>query len=985
MDTTTDWSPLQFTITLPEVVGREDVLTLIMTAIPPQELKVFYLWGHGGIGKTRLEQEVLERARKNAEDAIIFSEPIDLYHYPTHSIEGLMRAVRAVLPPQARSRYFADYDDDLSRAFHAQQQGNTERAAYWQQKARTDFGQGFRALCKAHPVVMAFDTLEVLGRIDPEHKVLGWLCELLRSAVGRVTVLVAGRPCATVEAFLRQQLGDSLVSVEVGALSEKAVSDYLDVLARQLEQQGQTRLSSRLKNLNSEDRKRIHLLTAGRPILIALLNDLFLSAGDLPEVFCVPLDTLKALPPEQLEEQQKKARDAILERLWQLREPWRSTLLALAITRKGMTPALLSALQEIDAQEAEERLERLTHLTLIKRRPFESELRVYLHDELYAMLDESYPNPDTRATYLAKITDWYETRRQTLVDQIRKADPDSRKASLQAWLQQVQQVQIEQVHYLLRKDWREGLGRFVEYSIDAFTDWNLLLDFYLQSEVRDHLETFVQDEQARAAITWELTLAQVRSLMLRKEEKTKAYTLLDELATTQAPDAIQKAHHLLWTGVARLEQAQYQEATRAFTQVEALLPPSTDNRWVLRIKSSLYKNWGYALRLQYKNRHAAEAYCKAIPAIRKLDNRYELADLLKNLAFCLAESGEARKALTLVQDALDRARREGATYLEGLTLNTLALVLIRLGLPEEAATYAQQAFEVFTQLENPRGQGLAALALANAYRRLALKMSTPIKQREQIKNAQQQGEKALQIFREQHEEKIRLVEALIETGCALRDRILIEHNGFGVELKWLRNDPDLAGQARKLFQEAISFSDIPPYYRLDAGVNLGLLELYLDNLEDAGKALCEAEMAVASHYLLKPGGPYPPQAGEEGLWLGLGKLYLARADLSRRQGENWSKVAEYATLALAYDELFSPESFGAARGQEALYRVLKKLSYPDLQQIYHAAWQTAHRYQMPRSWSNAQQRTLMIRFLEMHFGPTSEYLKEDELRTLAED
>lgn len=979
------WSPLQFALALPHMVGREDPFNTIVAHIPPVGFKVFYLHGQGGIGKTRLEQEILKYARDaqtQATGLIVFSEPIDFYHYPVHSIDGLMRAIRAVLPQHARTLYFDPYDDALNKAQEAQRKGNVERATEWYKNAKVYFEDGFFKLTQAHPLVMAFDTLEVLGRVDPQHDILSWLFDRLQQANKGITLLLAGRPSPGIETFLKQRAGSALQNINVGALSQEAIGEYLGSLSELLKEQGHAREADRLKNLTAEDRERLALLTGGRPIFLALVTECFLSAGQWPEIFQKSLDELRAMSPEQLRELQEEARTAILGQLWALRDPWRSTLELLALTTKGMSQELLAALQNIDENEAADRLERLTHLTLIKQRPFESELRVYLHDELYALLNESYPNPQTRANNLRKIAEWYGQKRQELLDRIRNAN--QQQDPVREWVQKLQQVQIEQVHYLLRWQWQEGLAQFVEYSIDAFTAWNPILDGYLQSEVRDYAES-VSEEQVRAPLLWELKLAQVRQELL-KGNKREAGTLLEDLQH-EIPGPLHEAHWNIWKGNLFLEEAHYREAIEAFEKAETILSGCQDeSRFVRRLKIVLYNSKGYALRLQFRNRLAADTYRKAIPFIRALDNRYELSDLLKNLAFCLAESGEARDALSLIDDALELAQREGATYLEGLSRNTKAAILIRAGEPEDALIPARRALELFRSLDNARGEGLASLALANAYRRMALKVNIPRQQREHIEQARQEVEKAVEIFTSRYNEPIRRIETFIEAGCVLRDRIRIEREGFGVPPSWLRSDPELAEKARGYFLDAIQPSQtIPSYYLIDAQINLALLELYLENFQDVKSWLEKAEATVEQAYRLTPGGPYPPAAGEEGVWLALGKLYMTRAQmLWRRQGsDDLARISEYLTLAMAYDELFSPDSFGAQRGQDAVYRVLKKTPYHDLQTIYREAWRTAHQYNLPRSLSHARNRTLMIRFLERNFGPSEAYLSPEELKLWA--
>jgi len=961
-------------------------------SLPPCEVKIFYLQGEGGIGKTRLLQEALKAAQRKSQAGkacVVFSEPVDFYHYPTHTLEGLAQAIQKVLPEAVQSRYFYHYEELLRLGKNAQQRGDIEGAETLRKEALQEFKSAFEDLTQNHALVMAFDTLESLGRVDPENHLLGWLLELINvcpvngapqssSSQKRVTLLLAGRPHATVDTFLKKKNIDPLA---ISSLSPEAVTEYLERLVEALREQRQDRLAQRLQALTTPElTETMHLLTGGRPILIALAAEILLSESKLPAIFSTSPSELRTLDSEVL---QAKGREAIITHLWTLREPWRSTLALLALTRKGMSAALLSALQGISPAEAESRLERLSRLSLIKPRLFEGEQRVFLHDELYALLESNYPNPETRVNTLRAITEWYEKERKDLIDKIRQAHKGREKEPTDVDLEQayrrLEQLKIEQVHYALRADWREGLAKFVDYDLETFTTWQLTLDPYLQSEVYEYLEQHCESPEARAALAWELTLAQIRRHILN-QQLDEAQQLLATLEASKAPRTVHRVHRDIWEGVLATEKGEYETAEACFCRAESTLKEVPEGLLKLRLKAVLYNSWGYALRLQYKNRRAAEMYSRAITPLRRLDNRYELADLHKNQAFCLAESGRTHEAKLLISDALELAQQEGATYLEGLAWNTKALILIRDGQPREALSATEKALKLFQELSNKRGQGLAYLALANAYRRLALHPDTePAKQREYNEQARNMAEAAVKIF-EDYPELVRKAEAWTETGCAYRDRVLIEHQSYNVPLSWLRLAPDLADKGRGFFERTIA-SPAPAYYQIDARINLALLELYLENFDQVEPWLLQAEGLVPEVNRLRAGGPYPPK-GEESYWLALGKLYQVRAQLLWRQGEaNFPQVIECLTLSQAYDELFDPQAYGTTRAQSDLHRALKKLPHDTLQSIYRRAWQTAAKYNLPRSRSNPQQRTLLLRFLEDYFGFSEDDLSPEELES----
>src|SRR3989304_303580 len=83
----------------PELVGREEILNLIGKAIEDKgnQAQVFYIAARGGMGKTRLLEEVVKRwgnwkrsRPKKRAKLLIANRLVDLYHTHTHTEEGLI-------------------------------------------------------------------------------------------------------------------------------------------------------------------------------------------------------------------------------------------------------------------------------------------------------------------------------------------------------------------------------------------------------------------------------------------------------------------------------------------------------------------------------------------------------------------------------------------------------------------------------------------------------------------------------------------------------------------------------------------------------------------------------------------------------------------------------------------------------------------------------------------------------------------------------
>jgi tetratricopeptide (TPR) repeat protein len=989
--------PFLGAITLPRLVGRKDILGQIKASLPAKDPRVFYLKGAGGIGKTRLLQEVLQFALTIAheENLVVPTELVDLYHYSTHSEEGLAHAIYAVLPVECRM-FFGEYDDKQREMRGSFQEGDYEHAAEMRKQVLRAFQSGLQSLVKSHCLILAFDTLEVLSHSAPAGEVLQWLSTLLASLEGSALVLLAGRPDTQGEGHIKNILGYRLQVLNVESLVPGEVAEYLEALEEALELQGESRSAERLKAIPVEMREVFAVLTAGRPILIALIADLILGQSSIQEMFLESPETIQSLSADKLQEKQRKAQSEILNHLRNLPSPLRETLDLLSLTRKGMSPDLLAHLQSTYLSVARERLHEMFRFSFIKAHPAYDD-RVYLHDEMYDLLEQDSPNPQWRATQIGCIAGWYSEETTKAGAELQKVR-ESKKTGvvLEDLGQKYHDLQVEEVHYLLRKDPSEGMAHFVELSLDAYFSWDLSWDTHLESEVHEFIWR-QGDFPLRRALEWELTLGRVRWDIL-KGNWSGADASLTELENQASPGPLHVAHREIWRAYFYLQSGQYANAQTAFVRAGHNLhgdAVSEEHRLLMRLQALLCNEQGYMFGLQGKYQIAVEAYQRAIPLLRSLHNEKVLTDVLKNLAFALAELGNTVAAQRLIQDALGKAKQQGARYTEGLCWNTMVLIDIRAGELEKAVASAQKALTLFRDIRNARGIGLTCRSLTEAYRRLALlHKEDPWQQRKEIEEAKKYGEQAVEIFTQEFKEPIREIDALIEAGCAYRDRIRIERESFEVPAEWLRHAPDLSvDKVTEYLQRAAELArDTVPYRVVDVWVNLAMLSLYLEDYSECEKRLYEAEEYVPREYKVQPQGPYPPIGGENpGFWLALGKLYQVRAQALWLQyakvlsQDNIENIGEWITLSTTYDELFQPQSFGARRGQDDLYGVLKSVSADVLREFYRAAWKATQKYGLRRSKENPQERAPIIKFLEYHFGPSDLHVSRGELETFWEE
>ncbi|MBS4062077.1 MAG: ATP-binding protein, partial [Bacteroidetes bacterium] len=105
----------------PELVGRKEILGIIQKAIESKSKKtqVIYITARGGMGKTRLLEEVVKfwsrtSRAKEEKKILVASHLVDLYHTRTHNPDGLIDEIVEALG----KKHFKKYLEKRSAIIH---------------------------------------------------------------------------------------------------------------------------------------------------------------------------------------------------------------------------------------------------------------------------------------------------------------------------------------------------------------------------------------------------------------------------------------------------------------------------------------------------------------------------------------------------------------------------------------------------------------------------------------------------------------------------------------------------------------------------------------------------------------------------------------------------------------------------------------------------------------------------------------------------
>ena len=1017
----------------PRLVNRDPSLNLIKQAIEDRpHSHVIYITGPGGVGKTFLLRDVLRRCRKGGEwhdskaPLIVAEDVVDLYHVHTHSMEGLTRALSEVLPARAD---LVGYERKMKRFEREKYDlaGMLRELSTLRDEVAEAFLEDLNKLAKNHRLILALDTAEkllyesdriqeVLGLGEEGIAVLPWLLEKFLPKLDNAVILIAGRPKPErLREDLRDALGDRLVEHKLPGFEEgRDAIDYFDAVAEAVRQEERDDIADRIAAVPKDTREVIWLYTGGRPILLSLMIDYLVMADELLPLVKVPIEEARSKSQDELKKIEEEI-EAELVRLFQnTGRPADEAIRVLAWARKGMDAEMLARVADMSVEEAERILDELRDLSFIKVRPADN--RVFLHDEMYEMLERhvlAHLPRRRRDRVLQGILQYYEDKigeARKKVAELQRPAPERRGegeigprplADAEALAQasaRLYSLMAEEVYYRLRHDPADGFKAYYTYRQEALWSNEESFDMQLRNEVLEYLaeregvEQFNglsrADVELDAGLSWSdrnLRRAHYeQALSIASGLREKCFELVEKSGTLAKAqlDAVEgRALAYLGKDLDHAEEL-LRSSVKAFQTFE-----TDDDFQAWRRDVSLadaLNTLGFLYRTLGRYRQSIEAYQDALPLWRSLAEREKAetmrnaieaqhANTLNNLSWARTWVGDFQEALDICRDALGMRRRLGPRAPVAFSQNTMGLILIKSSqtVPAAAIEYCKRALATFRDLQQPRGVGLARIALAEAYRRLSTgtqELYAPEESAENLRQAEENAQEAVYIFTHQVEERPQLIQALIELGCTYRDWARIREQYGGT-------DPDrktLARRGEDALRRAIREGEGEPgllHMVVDAQVNLAWLYHYIEQDDKARQQLDEAVGRVPPEYYIRPKRGLPDRnLPQTFLWVQLGKAQLlygqiAMREFQRTKGlEHLETTARHYTLSLAYDELFAPDFRDMRRAMALMYDNLKALNVKEFEAVYSSVDKTAEEYDLEKP-------TRMHEFLTKRFGP----------------
>lgn len=854
---------------IPELVGRKSILEKFERVLsdPSTSTRLFFLHGVGGIGKTRLLQKALEMAR-GLENCRVADTVLDFYHIGLHTPLGLAQAICEALP--SSSGNFKTYASCYGALNRARLSGNVVELNQLRDDAIKAFDEDLKRLGTRQRVVLTLDTAEriVYGLEKwtdeiPFADSWNWLIEHLPTWQN-VVVFVAGRDEAMPAIAELKKKGENLVKgiEEVKSFSLEESLEYFDAVAKLFEEKKDYHLAERLKNLPPEFKQRAHSYSRdGRPILLSLFVDYlsFPGEGEVEKMLREKSDNIWA------EREYKEYEEALIRRF---KGPEKNqatekgeTLIALGRVPKGADDELLAALLNLTPAEAHRRLDEVRTLSVVKTRF--GDQRVFLHDEMYALLQKNiYDFPfdgENQGKAFEAIKDYYKKQRECISERLNELYApveEHGKESLDLKElgkvhTQYQTLLTEIMYYFMRHDFGRGFRNYYRFSHEAIMSRDMLADLQLQAELLSYLS-----RPPAPIVEKDISIKMVLE-SLKTRPPARAWALGDYQSGVDEAHVLIEKHQNAWQKeypallaalhawaaslhILRSADGDLDEGEKHIQKVFSLLDvneihkpfveqsrPNTLLWYKKAIAALAYRVSGYLNRVKGFVPKSVEQYQKAATLLRELDLRIEMAMTLNDMGFAQAEMGEWNDGRANVRHALKTRRELGPRIPVALSLNTLAAIDVREGEAQYASARqnAERALSIFRAFSHERGIALALVTLAEATRRLSgtMPLSSDADRVKYLREARDYAREARDIFEKQGESS-RQVEALIEIGTACRDwvRRLKESPQAGDDPARLTRD------SREALQQAAQLAGVNLIHRrVDALVNLAWLEYYL--------------------------------------------------------------------------------------------------------------------------------------------------------------
>ncbi len=651
-----------------DFINRENELALIDKLVNEIDSPYFVcINAGGGIGKTRLLQEVCEQYPHS--EKLQTSDIIDFDDNSLYNSENLAIRIAQALGGKKIFTPFLRAMDDYRKM---QRAGiSHERLADEFKRATQLFVEDFNIFSSMRRVIILFDTIEKSEGTD----CLQYMFEVF-VRLNNFLCLMSGRNA--------DKIGKELQSVnkkiiQLFPLEEKASAEYL-----------QKKIAILHIQLEREISEKILLLSGGKPIIIDLSVELL--SRDIPK-------WLFEYDIASLSEQEKKILQEKFERqLVSYIVQTRSQMEILFLIMSHIYPLdipLISIIFNISEHESEKLFNDTKSYVFVKSLP---DKRITLHDEMRRMINayvwnETDPNKDRRRKYSKLVTDFVKRKIQSHVKQIEnlKEKEENKRVALE---REVWSLKAEYLKHSLFINIDKGVETFIHFFENATRDSQLNFLEMLIIQIQEYIGV-LSDKQR-----YEVDIRQVKNLLYRgkyKEAKEVIEKVLEKEVKTE-----KHVDLLIEKGNIEIRLGNYKDGIDSFEK--AVKFGKEKNLSVWHIKSLNGLGWAFRLTGDIENAtkyyHKARRLCQKEGGLNNPKLRETYNWISNNLAFVLSYSDKTcRTAIDMITLTIDNWKSMGNIIGEGAAHLVLGIAYYRSDVTGKAFEAFQKAFDIFRPLK----------------------------------------------------------------------------------------------------------------------------------------------------------------------------------------------------------------------------------------------------------------------------------------------
>jgi len=667
----------------PQFIGREKQIGQIRSLLDSRETHILLISGAGGIGKSYLLGELdrrLNEGRLEVRSNLKHTRLISLDDTALRMPLNLKQRIAEQLDPLA----FKAFSDLRVQHIRAQvEQQPLAQARHIRQEADKVFLQAFNDLASSgYRTLILLDTVEsVVGAGIWDH-----FRQDVFPRLQNTLVILAGRD---LEKVVQPQFEQELRNDKDSVVASVALIPLPPFTS------GETDLYLESPDvglrLSPDLRRKLHLLTDGHPILIALAIEWLRRGLILPEFIDKSVADLEAQKfGKQAKELNGIFRQTLVRTTLQLQAPRDKVILVMAYAHRRMDADLLARL--IGQPVPESLVEELRGLPFIKCKPDES---FVLHDEMQKLVEKyAWPHYDKFGLekqkldriilgyydeVIAKLKGQLEQARQVLAAAASEAgaklETDQLVGSFNFLAENESDLWTlgaERLFYALRANLDDGCDYFIS-EFDAATDAYISYRELLWEEIRPWVESL---EGARR---YDVELRGARHLR-NKGRFGEACDIACRLIDVVRDDSDREIElQIFWGSCLSRVPGQLRKAVDVLEHARELAAQTGNRPKIGQAVGSL----GLVMRRAGRWDEAREYYRQAVELCQVAEQEWDLALAFNNLGYVEVLRGRYERSILLVDSALRIYEARGDVFMVGVCYSTLG----------EANRYALTGYE----------------------------------------------------------------------------------------------------------------------------------------------------------------------------------------------------------------------------------------------------------------------------------------------------